>query len=133
MSNEKGYVIRCHDLHDGSTYYRGCKELIAQTKAGITVGDTYTLSGAKRALSNLQRLSHDPDHQYSIERLDEFYSSRGIPVRSRDREEQCQRIDHAMKRLDELWNGNYFDNDDKMRINEVRRVLRGLKEDLAEE
>ena len=39
-------------------------------------------------------------------------------------------IDHAMTRLDELWNGNDFDNGDKMRINEVRNVLRMLKEGL---
>ena len=41
-----------------------------------------------------------------------------------------QAIEHAMVRLDELWNGNDFDNGDKMRINEVRRVLNALKEDL---
>ena len=38
-------------------------------------------------------------------------------------------IDHAMLRLDELWNGNDFDNGDKMRINDVRAVLRKIREE----
>ena len=37
-------------------------------------------------------------------------------------------IDKALTRLDELWEGK--DNGDKMRINEVRRVLMNVKEQL---
>lgn len=130
MNEEKGYVIRCHDLHDGTTDYRGIKGIIAKTKAGLTVGDTYTLSGAKRALSNMRRLCFEPDtNQYSIERLDEFYFSLSNDDNSGpDSSRMKSSIDHAMVRLDELWNGNDFDNGDKMRINEVRRVFRMLKE-----
>ena len=35
-----------------------------------------------------------------------------------------------MVRLDELWEGNDFDRGDKMRINEVRAVLKRIKEKL---
>lgn len=35
-------------------------------------------------------------------------------------------LKHAMKRLDELIEGNNFDNGDKMRINEVKRILQDL-------
>ena len=46
----------------------------------------------------------------------------------RERQIICQYVEKAMTRLDELWNGNNFNNGDKMRINEVRFVLRELKE-----
>ena len=36
----------------------------------------------------------------------------------------------AMVRLDELWEGNDFQRGDKMRINEVRAVLKRIKEQL---
>ena len=36
----------------------------------------------------------------------------------------------AMVRLDELWEGNDFPRGDKMRINEVRAVLKRIKEQL---
>lgn len=36
----------------------------------------------------------------------------------------------AMVRLDELWEGNDFHRGDKMRINEVRAVLKRIKEQL---
>ena len=35
-----------------------------------------------------------------------------------------------MVRLDELWEGNDFPRGDKMRINEVRAVLKRIKEQL---
>ena len=131
MENEKGYVIRCHNLLEGTTYFRGMKGIIRKTKDGFAEGDTFTFAGAKRALSNLRRLSLDGDmHQYSIERPEEYYL---LPVKPKKRDLQFLResIDHAFKRLDELWDGNNFDNGDKMRINEVRAVLRTLKEDLG--
>jgi hypothetical protein len=132
MKEEKGYVIRCHDLFDGSTDFRGMKGIFSKTKAGLSTGDTYSFSGAKRALANMRRLCFEPDrYQYSIERLDEFYFSPGEDGESvRDYPLMKSSIDHAMVRLDELWNGNDFDNGDKMRINEVRRVLRMLKEEM---
>ena len=74
MKIDKGYVIRCHDLLDGSTNFRGMKEVFTGKKSEMPVDNTYTLSGAKRALSNVHRLCLDPDrYQYSIERLNEFY------------------------------------------------------------
>ena len=74
MTTDKGYVIRCLDLFDGSVYYRGMKETFAETKSETPIDKTYTISGAKRALSNVRRLCLDPDrYQYNIERLDEFY------------------------------------------------------------
>ena len=70
-------------------------------------------------------------YQYSIERLDEFYFTPGDDGASvRDYPLMKSSIDHVMTRLDELWNGNDFDNGDKMRINEVRNVLRMLEEGL---
>jgi len=127
VNSRKGYVIRCHDLFDGSTHFRGLKGIFAETKAGFAAGDTYSLSGAKRAISNMNRLSFDPDrYQYSIERLDSFY----IPTAPKEsRRDKAELIEHAMRRLDELTEGNSFHNGDKMRINEVKHVLRVLKEE----
>ena len=131
MDEEKGYVIRCHDLLDGSTDFRGMKGVFTRTNDGLAEGDTYTLSGAKRALSNMRRLCFDPNrYQYSIERLEEYYLP-SFETKKQDADSQRKAIDHALKRLDELWNGNDFDNGDKMRINEVKRVLRALKEEAA--
>ena len=36
---EKGYVIRCHDLFDGKTWFKGCKNVYQQTKAGYQCGE----------------------------------------------------------------------------------------------
>ena len=130
--DSRGYVIRCHDLLDGSTDFRGQKGVFARTKAGLTAGDTYTLSGAKRTLANMRRLCFDSDrYQYSIERLDEYYVSLIDPAdRDTDAMRMGKSVDDAMKRLDELWDGNDFDNGDKMRITEIRNVLRMLKGNL---
>ncbi len=126
-NSRKGYVIRCHDLLDGSTDFRGLKGIFAKTKAGLTMSDTYSLSGAKRAIANMNRLCLDPDrYQYSIERLDEFY----LPLNEGKKDQNnVSLIDHAMKRLDELLEGNEFHNGDKMRINEIRQVLRRLRQE----
>ena len=133
MSDERGYVIRCHNLLDGSTDFRGNKSIFARTKDGFTMGDTYTLSGAKRALSNMRRLCFDPDrYQYSIERLDECYLQHFSDVEKKIYS-QHQLIEKAKIRLDELWEGNNFDNGDKMRINEIRSILRMLKEALRDQ
>ena len=132
MNDEKGYVIRCHDLYDGSTDYRGLKGIISKSKSGLSASDTYTISGAKRALANMRRLCFEPDrYQYSIERLDEYYVST-FPSDGRDTDQKIRFIDKAFERLDELWNKNDFDNGDKMRINEVRAVLQRIKEDITE-
>ena len=125
--NDRGYIIRVLNLWNGSVYYRGQRDTFSQTKAGLTPSDTYTLSGAKRALSNLRRLCLDPDrYQYNIERLDEYY----MQETGGNETDLRSSIDHAMLRLDELWNGNNFDNGDKMRINEVRAVLRKIREEM---
>jgi len=43
------------------------------------------------------------------------------------------RIEHAMNRLDGLWDGNDFDKGDKMRVNQVRYDLRMIKTILLEQ
>ncbi len=128
LNSKKGYAIRCHDLIDGSTDFRGLKGVFANTKAGLTLNDTYSLAGAKRAISSMNRLSLEPDrYQYSIERLDEFY----LPVPLQGvQPDKAAMIERAIKRLDELKESNTFHNGDKMRINEVKDVLRMLKQDL---
>ena len=75
-------------------------------------------------------MSVDPDrYQYSIERLDEFYYHSAFN-RSNDAPNKMELIKKAMQRLDELWAGNDFHNGDKMRINEVKAVLRLLMQEL---
>ena len=130
MNSKKGYVIRCHDLFDGSTDFRGVKGVYAEEKSGLTLEDSYSLAGAKRAISNMYRLSTDPDrYQLSIERLDEFYHSTN---HLNNQSDKAVLIAHAMRRLDELRENNSFHNGDKMRINEVKDVLRRLKQDVQE-
>ena len=116
--NETGYVIREHDLFSGRTYYKGKKEY-TKTKNGISMRDTYTLKGAKTAITNINLRSRGSDTtQYSIERLDECY-----PESNEKNSQYDKDFKHAIKRLDELIDGNDFDNGDKMRINEVKGIL----------
>ena len=125
---DNGYVIRLHNLHDGKTYYKGKKDY-SKTKSGIGMRDTYTLKGAKIAISTMLTNSGNNDTtQYSIERLDECY-----PARIENDSQYDKDFKHAMKRLEELIDGNDFDNGDKMRINEVRRVLQYFIADLTDE
>ena len=64
--NETGYVIREHDLFSGRTYYKG-KNDYSRTKSGISMRDTYTLKGAKIAVSTMLTNSGNSDTtQYSI-------------------------------------------------------------------
>lgn len=129
-NKEKGYVIRHHNLFDGSTWFKGSNGTFARTKAGISVGDTYTLSGAKRALSNYQRMYPDFESQYSVERLDDFYCfyNEDADLFTKNKNEINQSFEKAMRRLDELWERNVFNNSDKMRINEIKAALRMLNE-----
>ena len=91
------------------------------------MGDTYTYSGAKKALANMQRMY--PDEFYSVERLSCCYLRLGNKRNSdAERERVFREIDQAMIRLDELWDGNEFDRGDKMRINKAKSVLRDVKE-----
>lgn len=130
MNSKKGYVIRCHDLLDGTTDFRGIKGVFAREKSGLTLEDSYSLAGAKRAISNMYRLNVDPDrYQFSIERLDEFYQPT-IPLDNQP--DKAELIERAMRRLDELKESNSFHNGDKMRINEVKDVLRLLKQDVQQ-
>ena len=72
-----------------------------------------------------------PDGEYSIERLSVYYPEiLFLQSKSTKRKNLSDSIDNALMRLDELWNGNNFDNGDKMRINEVRRTLMNAKERL---
>lgn len=125
--DDKGYVIRCMDQFDGRVIYRGSHQKWSVEKDALMPNDTYTLSGAKKALANLQRMYPDSSF-YSIERLSCYYieieDSRKI---TDSRQKIYEKISHAMTRLDELWAGNDFDRGDKMRINEVRADLRGIK------
>ena len=72
LMEERGFVIRHHNLFDGTTCFAGQKGVVSRKKEYFTLGDTYTLSGAKKAVANLRRL-HDDEFQYSIEMLEECY------------------------------------------------------------
>lgn len=69
---------------------------------------------------------------YSIEKLSCYYYDfdNDTPDKEDYREKIFADIEHAMVRLDELWEGNEFHRGDKMRINEVRAVLKRIKETL---
>ena len=125
--DDKGYVIRSVDPFSGEVLYRGLRGLYSYEKDALHPADTYTLSGAKRALANLQKMY--PDKEFiSIERLSCYYVNDSEQEKPSDsRREIYDAIRHAMNRLDELWDGNDFDNGDKMRINEVRADLRRIK------
>ena len=124
---DKGYVIRCVDPYNGRVFYRGPKERYVTEKDALMPNETYTISGAKRAKANLERMYPDVSF-YSIERLSCYYLNYSDREKKDDyRSDIYKGIAHAMKRLDELWNGNDFDNGDKMRINEVRSDLRMIK------
>ena len=70
--DDKGYVIRRVDPFSGKVLYRGLRRAYSYEKDALHPGDTYTLSGAKRALANLQRMY--PDKEFiSIERLSCYY------------------------------------------------------------
>ena len=120
--DDKGYVIRCVELMDtGRVYYRGMKDAYANEKDAIPQSHTYTISGVKRAVTNLRKMY--PDVEFSIERLSVYYHTELFSQpRSVKKKNLIASIDNAMVRLDELWNGNDFDNGDKMRINEVRHT-----------
>ena len=128
--DDKGYVIRCVELMDtGRVYYRGMNNAYANEKDAIPQSHTYTLSGVKRAIANLRKMY--PAEEYSIERLSVYYPEiLFLQSKSTKRKNLSDSIDNALMRLDELWNGNNFDNGDKMRINEVRRTLMNAKERL---
>ena len=126
--DDKGYVIRNVELMDtGHVFYRGMKDTYANEKDAIPQSRTYTLSGVKRAVANLRKLY--PDTEFSIERQSAYYPEELLPQsKSNKNKNLASSINHAMVRLDELWDGNDFDNGDKMRINEVRRTLMYAKE-----
>ena len=132
-NDDKGYVIRCVDKFSGRVLYRGSHQKYSHQKDALMPNDTYTISGAKRALANLERMYPDADF-YSIERLSCYYFDFEEPRKEDDyRKKIYDRITHSMNRLDELWEGNNFDNGDKMRINEVRSDLRMIKSILLEQ
>ena len=131
--DDKGYVIRCVDKISGKVLYRGSHQKYSHEKDALMPNDTYTISGVKRALANLERMYPD-DSFYSIERLSRYnYDFEERQPEGDYRQGIYNRIEHAMKRLDELWDGNDFDNGDKMRINEVRSDLRMIKAVLLEQ
>lgn len=69
--DDKGYVIRCVDKISGKVLYRGSHQKYSHEKDALMPNDTYTISGVKRALANLERMYPD-DSFYSIERLSRY-------------------------------------------------------------
>ena len=129
--DNRGYVIRCVNRDTGRVLYRGSHSKYTRQKDSLSPQDTYTLTGAKKALSNLERLYPDGSF-YSIEKLSCYYYDfdSDTPDKKDYRERIFADIEHAMVRLDELWEGNDFHRGDKMRINEVRAALKHIKENL---
>ena len=74
--DDKGYVIRCVDQISGSVLYRGSHQKYAYKKDALMPDDTYTFSGARRTLANLQRMYPEACF-YSIERLSCYYLNLG--------------------------------------------------------
>ena len=134
IDDNKGYVIRCVNRDTGRVLYRGSHSKTTRHKDSLRPQDTYTFTGAKKALLNLERLYPDGSF-YSIEKLSCYYDDfdSDTPDKKDYREEIFADIDHALVRLDELWEGNDFHRGDKMRINEVRAVLRRIKEKLIDQ
>ena len=123
--DDKGYVIRCVDQFSGRVAYKG-RHIYTFEKDALMPNETFTISGAKRSLANLERMY--PDQFYSIERLSCYYIDFNDPVHERNyKQEIYEYISHAMTQLDELWDGNEFDRGDKMRINQIREDLRAIK------
>ena len=129
--DNRGYVIRCVDRDTGRVLYRGSHGKYARQKDSLRSQDTYTFTGAKKALSNLERLHPDGSlkKKKKLSCYYDFFES-DIPDREDYKEEIYADIEHAMVRLDELCEGNDFHRGDKMRINEVRAVLKRIKEEL---
>ena len=125
--DDKGYVIRCVDQISGSVLYRGSHQKYAYKKDALMPDDTYTFSGARRTLANLQRMYPEACF-YSIERLSCYYLNLGGSKKTNEPNQRIYRIiSRSMNRLDELWDGNDFHRGDKMRINEIRKGLREIK------
>lgn len=72
---------------------------------------------------------------YSIEKLSSYYDDFDSYISGEKdyREKIFADIEHAMVRLDELWEGNDFHRGDKMRINEVRAALKRIKDKLIDQ
>ena len=70
--DNKGYVIRRVDRDTGRVTYRGNHKKYSRQKDALSPKDTYTLTGAQKALLNLERLYPDGSF-YSIERLSCYY------------------------------------------------------------
>ena len=54
--DNKGYVIRSVDRDAGRVTYRGSHKKYTRHKDALRPKDTYTFTGAKKALLNLERL-----------------------------------------------------------------------------
>ena len=54
--DNKGYVIRCVNRDTGRVTYRGSHKKYTRHKDALRPKDTYTFTGAKKALLNLERL-----------------------------------------------------------------------------
>lgn len=133
MAEDKGYVIRSVDSFSGRVTYQGKREVISEKKDSIRMKDTFTLKGARVTLGNFERKY--PDYFFSIERLSCcYFQDKEIAVdKNKERDSMLQDIEEAMRRLDELWDGNDFDRGDKMRINVVRNTLKSITEELLED
>lgn len=65
-TDEYGYVIRCVDLEgSGTVTYRGMNETIGKSKETVPNRKTYTLTGARRAVTGLR--NRYPSMDFCIE------------------------------------------------------------------
>ena len=135
INYDKGFVIRCVDSMSGRVMYRGANKKISFIKDSFREKDTFTISGAWRALRNFERMYPD-EAFYSIEKISSHYfinEDKSNPSKgASDKKALLEDIEKAMIRLDELWEGNDFDKGDKMRINNVRYALNEIKEYLMD-
>ena len=126
---DRGYVIRSFDAYHGYAEYRGQNHAVSEKKDTNHPRDTYNLTGARKALTSLTN-RHYEDMFYSIERLSSYCPGMKPARRRMKKEDLDDWIVHGLKRLDELCDHHDFHRGDMMRINEVRKLLKYMRERL---
>ncbi len=124
---DDGYVIRSFDAFRGVALYRGRNHVVSIKKDAIQSRDTYNLTGARKALTSLTN-RHQEDMFYSIERLTSHCPGHDLVPDHREIKDLDKKIALALQRLDELCDNHEFRKGDKMRINEVRKVMKYIRE-----
>ena len=126
---EEGYVIRCHDLSYDSTYYRGKNLKGSYYRDKIPMEHTYTMTGAKKAVTYLQRFYSDQGRkQYSIECVGDCYETWLYADSKNETAEIIDTAQRALNCLRELMENNNFRQKDKKRIAEVKQALEFLED-----